>query len=579
MNENMGTLIFNITAGDSSEPIKNARIVVTSQTDSSIRYVLTTDESGVTKEISLPAPDKSTSLSPNRENPYYKYNARIEADGYIPTEIRGIEIFEGIKSISQMDMEPYPKDRQSLEIIYNIPGNALEFDTPRNPENPVLDERILKDVIIPTYITVHLGAPNNNAVSNITVNFVNYIKNVASSEIYPTWPENALRANILAQISFALNRVYTEWYTSRGYPFNITNNTAYDQYYVPGRNIYENISKIVDEIFNNYVVKGQYVNPYFTEYCSGSTVTCNGMSQWGTVTLSNSGYTPLAILQYYYGSDIRVTSTNRIQNIPSSYPGTALRVGSRSSDVRTVQRYLNRIARNYPAIPTVSADGVFGTNTENAVKAFQRIFNLTPDGIVGRTTWNKISYIFAAVTKIAELGGEGITIDSASSGNTISLGSRGNYVKIAQNMLRKNSLYFPTIPTLTADGIFGEKTRQAVIAFQKYFGLTPDGVIGRRTWNMLYDVFLGTARQEGFNVSYPGTPLKLGSRGENVWLMQSYLNTIGEVLNIPKVITDSIFGARTEAAVKTFQQLEGLTPDGIIGRNTWDRIIALRLAV
>ena len=303
------------------------------------------------------------------------------------------------------------------------------------------------------------------------------------------------------------------------------------------------------------------------------------MSQWGTVTLSNSGYTPLSILQYYYGSDLRVTSTNRIENITSSYPGSALRVGSRSSDVRTIQQYLNRISRNYPAIPKVTADGVFGSRTEDAVKTFQRIFSLTPDGIVGKTTWNKISYIFTAVTKLAELGGEGITIENSSSGSTISLGSRGNYVKIAQNMLRKISLYFPTIPSLTADGIFGEKTRQSVIAFQKYFGLVPDGVVGRNTWNMLYDVFLGTARQEGFNVSYPGTPLKRGSSGENVWLMQSYLNTIGEVLNIPKVITDSIFGARTEAAVKTFQQLEGLTVDGIIGRNTWDRIIALRLAV
>ena len=257
-----GTLYFKITAGDGAIPISNAKITVYGEGIN--ETVLYTDESGISCDIILPAPDKETSLSPNQKDPYAKYNAKIEKDGYIPVRILGIEVFDGIKSVSEMDMQPYPKGRTGLEIVYNIPGNALEFDTPRNAENPQYDERILKNVIIPNYITVHLGAPNNNSVSNITTNFVNYIKNVASSEIYPTWPENALRANIIAQISFALNRVYTEWYRSRNYPFDITNNTAYDQYFVPGRNIYENISRIVDEIFNNYAVKGQYVNPYFT---------------------------------------------------------------------------------------------------------------------------------------------------------------------------------------------------------------------------------------------------------------------------------------------------------------------------
>ena len=239
---------------------------------------------------------------------------------------------------------------------------------------------------IPTTITVHLGAPSQNA-PNVTVPFLDYVKNVASSEIYPTWPENAIRANMYAQISFALNRIFTEYYRSRGYDFDITNSTAYDQYFVNGRTVFDNISRIADDIFDSYVVKGEGIEPYFTQYCNGTTVTCDGLSQWGTVPLAEDGFLPYQILQYYYGDDVSIKQNVPIDDLPASYPGIPLRLGSVGNDVKNIQLRLNRISRNYPAIPKIyPTDGIFAVETEDAVKEFQRIFNLTPDGIVGRST-------------------------------------------------------------------------------------------------------------------------------------------------------------------------------------------------
>ena len=287
---------------------------------------------------------------------------------------------------------------------------------------------------IPETLTVHLGPPDS-AAENVTVSFPDYIKNVASSEIFPTWPENALRANIYAQISFALNRVYTEWYRSRGYDFDITNSTAYDQSFVNGRNIFDDINRIVDEIFDEYIRRQGNIEPLFAAFCDGIRVQCNGLSQWGSVDLAEQGYIPYDILTYYYGDDIDIVTDAPIQNITESYPGTPLSLGSSGGDVRIMQIQLNRISKDYPLIPKIlSPNGVFGTETEDAVREFQKSFNLTRDGVVGKSTWYKIQYIFAAVTRLAELNSEGLKISDVPKQflNDIRRGDRGKQVKVIQ---------------------------------------------------------------------------------------------------------------------------------------------------
>ena len=337
--------------------------------------------------------------------------------------------------------------------------------------------------VIPDFITVHLGRPDSSA-KNVRVPFTGYIKNVASSEVYPTWPENSLRANIYAQISLALNRIYTEYYRSRGYNFDITNSTAYDQAYIDGRDIFGNISRIVDEIFNSYITKGNQIQPYFAEYCDGKNVTCKGMSQWGTVTLANQGRTPIQILRNYYGSDINLVRNVPVKNIRESYPGTLLRLGTVGEDVRTIQRQLNRIRRNYPSIPNIpQTNGVFEATTRAAVRQFQSIFNLAVDGIVGRATWYRIKRIYNAVIKVSELYSEGITISDIDRIYSTSLrrGSRGNEVKLIQYYLNFLSFFNNRLPSIDADGIFGPATENAVKAFQSEYGLTADGIVGRDT--------------------------------------------------------------------------------------------------
>lgn len=358
-------------------------------------------------------------------------------------------------------------------------------------------------VAVPEFITVHLGSPDSTA-ENVTVSFPEYIKNVASSEIYPTWPENALRANIYAQVTFALNRVYTEWYRSRGYPFDITSSTSFDQKFIKNRNIFENISEIVDDIFNRYIVKSESQNPYFTEYCNGTTVTCNGLSQWGTVDLANQGMTPYEILQYYYGEDIDIKLAP-ILPYTESYPGEPLRLGSRDYEVRLIQQRLNRIARNFPAIPIINpVDGVFGTQTENSVKVFQRVFDLIPDGIVGSATWYKISFIYTSVRRLSELYGENVGLSEipAQFVEPLELGDRGERVRLLQYYINVLAAFYEEISEISEDGNFGEETRQQVLNFQRIFGLSQDGVVGIGTWDALYDAYVGILRsvpQKYFN--------------------------------------------------------------------------------
>ncbi|MBQ8474529.1 MAG: peptidoglycan-binding protein [Clostridia bacterium] len=434
---------------------------------------------------------------------------------------------------------------------------------------------------IPEFITVHLGSPDSNA-ANVTVPFADYIKNVASSEIYPTWPEAALRANILAQITFALNRVYTEYYRSRGYPFDITSSTAIDQAYVNGRDIFENINQIVDEIFDNYITRGEGVEPIFALYCNGTTVSCEGLSQWGSVELAENGLGAFDILQNYYGNNISLVTDAPVQGITDSYPGAPLSFGSSGEPVRQIQVKLNRISKNYPAIPKIPfPDGSFQTETQRAVTAFQEIFSLAPDGIVGRSTWNAINRIYAGVKNLSDINSEGIPPEDITSffGESLAEGESGVAVRELQYLLLFISAFNNQIPPLTIDGIFGPDTREAVISFQRFYGIPQTGEVDFNTWRLIYDAYVGILNTlpEGYfsptTEPYGGTPLRLGSEGEDVSRIQDYLNFISNTYTeIPKVTVDGIFGPATQAAVLTYQNLFGLEPTSIVSATTYNSI-------
>ena len=346
--------------------------------------------------------------------------------------------------------------------------------------------------VIPEYITVHLGPPDSNA-RNVTVPFPDYIKNVASSEIYPTWEESALRANILAITSFALNRVYTEFYRSRGYDFDITSSTAYDQFFVNGRSYFENVSRLVDELFNDYLRRPGFVEPLAAKFCNGTTVTCEGLSQWGSQNLAQQGYDSTRILRSYYGN-VEIVSNAPIRGNTSSYPGTPLRRGSSGPNVVVVQVELNRIAQNYPAIPKIAnVDGIYGSRTEASVRKFQEIFGLTPDGIVGKATWYELVRLYTAVTQLAELRSRGqqFYANSWLVSDPLQVGSTGDKVRHLQYMLSVLSDYIPQIPPVAIDGTFGNATRAAVVAAQGYFGLPVTGIVNAATWNEIYDQYSG----------------------------------------------------------------------------------------
>ena len=434
---------------------------------------------------------------------------------------------------------------------------------------------------IPETITVHLGSPSSDA-QNVTVTFPDYIKNVASSEIYPTWPESAIRANIYAQISYALNRIYTEYYRSRGYDFDITNSTAIDQSFVNGRDIFENISDIVDEIFTDYLVRPGQIEPLFAQYCDGIEVQCEGLSQWGSVDLANEGLTPYEILTNYYGTNLNINTDTPILPFTPSQPYRVLRLGNFGNDVRTVQLRLNRISANYPAIPKIyPLDGVFGTGTENSVKEFQRIFALTPDGVVGPATWYKILQLYNGVKRLNALQSEGLTFEdvSAQFPTELSRGDESIYVREFQYFLNVLGENLAVIPPVAIDGVFGEATERAVRAFQSAYGLPVTGVVDEETWVDLYNAYRGILNSSAQYVNgvpvalFPGYLLLFGMQGEEVRLLQQYLLKLSEVYQeIPPVEVNGIFGSATRSAVRAFQSLFGLNVTGIVDALTWDAI-------
>ncbi len=547
----IGYLTVQARTAHDAVPLANVYIQIVDHAKNII-YEMTTDGNGETQVVPLETIDKSFSLNQYYTGiPYFSYSVFAQKAGFNTISVVDIPILDGETAILPIALVPMQERQTSPEQTNIYVGKpAVAMQGARNQEGPMAAPYVLRQVVIPNPITVHMGAPSAYA-SNVQVSFSDYVKNVASSEIYPTWPDAALRANIYAIITFALNRIYTEWYRNQGYNFDITNSTAYDQYFVYGRPIYDSISKIVDEIFNEYVRRSGQNAPYFTSFCNGTTATCQGMSQWGTVSLANRNFTPLQILRSYYPNDIEIVQTNTITGIVSSYPGTALRVGSTGLDVQTIQTYLNRIRRNYPAIPAITDNaGVFGDSTRAAVTTFQKIFNLTADGIVGKATWYKISRIYTAVARLAELDSEGNTlgIGTVPPSAVLRQGSTGQDVITLQYLLNVIGEYYPGIPVIAQDGIFGSGTRQAVIAFQNEMRLSPDGIVGTRTWNALYDTYLGI----GENISPPGS----GSfaytvkSGDTLWLLARRFNTtvdaimrlngltsdllnIGQVLQIP----------------------------------------------
>ena len=540
-----------------------------------------TDQEGKTVNIPLYAPDIDLSLEEDNDvRPYETYNVEMRLSGYEVLEIQNVQIFA--EESSYLPLHPTPTRRQVFpgRSVSNIVDHHLltNYGGNNQGQTPANLGRILGQVTIPTYITVHLGRPQN-AAENVTVPFLYYLKNVACSEIYPTWPYEALKANIWAQASLALNRIYTEWYPSQGYDFDITNSTAFDQAFVKDRNIFDSVAVVVNEVFNQYIQKANYQEPYYAEYCDGKIASCPGMKQWGTLSLANQGYTAIEILRYYYGDSILIRESNKIQDIQASYPGV-LRIGSSGQEVREMQEFLNAIAINYPAIPVIfPVDGIFNESTEAAVRVFQRQFNLTVDGIVGKATWYKISYIYAAVRKLAELTSIGRIEDLYSGqypGTPLQEGDRGVEVQLLQYYLSAIAVFYPQLPQVSSDGRYGPELFKAVLNFQRSFGLIEDGIVGRETWNRIYALYETLSDKIVPDESipeYPGMTLQQGSSGENVRRIQTALNNIStQYPSIPLLVEDGIFGTATTTAVRAFQRQFGLTVDGIVGVLTWNKI-------
>ena len=404
-----GTLQISVVSALGMSPIPGATVIVsyTGDPDSPLE-TMTTDESGQTPTITLDAPPRELSLSPDiTAQPYSEYNIQVTAEGFEPVLVSGSEILAGEFSLQPIRMNPLNVTEEEEKVVV-IPAHTLFGEyPPKIPEEEIkpmneTGEIVLSRVVIPEYIIVHDGVPEDPTARNYWVRYKDYIKNVASSEIYSTWPESAIYANILVIQSFTLNRVYTEWYRGRGYDFTITSSTAYDQKWIYGRNVFEEIDYLVDSIFTNFLSRPGVRQPIFTSYCDGNRTTCRGLSQWGSKSLADQGYSAIDIIHYYYGNDMYINSADIISGVPSSWPGYDLTIGSSGEKVRQLQQQLNRIARNYPAIPTLTPDGIYGSGTAEAVRVFQRIFNLPQTGIVDYPTWFEISDIYVGVTRISE---------------------------------------------------------------------------------------------------------------------------------------------------------------------------------
>ena len=438
--------------------------------------------------------------------------------------------------------------------------------------------------VVPNNIVVHLGSPSSNS-RNITVLFTSYISNVAASELYPTWPQNALIANIYAIISFTMNRIYNEWYRSKGYNFDITSSPAYDQTYTENRSTYENINNIVQEIFNNYVVKGKGIEPYFTSYCDGRKLICNGLSQWGSVTLANQGKTPLEILKNYYGNDISIKYDAEVGDGTIGYPGYDIELGSFGNPVLAIERDLKRIRNNYPAIPEIpSSPGIYTNDLANAVKKFQEIFNLPVTGVVNKATWYKIKYIYNSVKKLGDLYSEGITEEEATFlyNDKLTLGNSGIDVEYIHYFLDALAFLDPDIPRLKTNSIYSENTVTMVKAFQKKYGLPVTGDFTYSDWKVLKEEyekilsFVPDKYKYYVNELYPNNFLMKGMSGDDIKRYQRLLLKICRFdKSIPGVRVNGIFDDLTDRSVRKLQNDYGFEINGIVGPLLWRKTVEL----
>ena len=447
-----------------------------------------------------------------------------------------------------------------------------------------MDRVTVLEPFIPTEIIVHLGKPDESS-RNIRIPFINYIKNVACSEIYPTWPTNALKANIIAIITFTLNRMYNEWYPSKGYSFDITNLPSYDQTFIENRTLFETITQLVDDLFNNYFVKDGQIQPYFAKYCDGKNTICEGLSQWGTVTLAKQGKTYLEILKYYYGDDIRLIIDTKTAEPISSYPGIDLKLGDARESIRIIQRELNTIHKNYPLLPVINNIDVFFTvETENTVKKFQEIFNLPVTGIIDKATWYKIKYIYNSVKKVYDLYTEGIKLEDVKIEYSTELkkGDSGPDVQVLHYFLGVISFFDEDLTLLTVDSVYTDSTIEMITNFQRKYGLSPTGITDRKTWNKILEVYQSTIKniptsyKEYVDEIYPGRFLSLGMTGDDVKLLQKYLLTICKKShNIPGVKVTGTFDELTERSIRVLENRFGHIVNGVVGPKTWFEIVEL----
>lgn len=405
-----GKLIINVSSALNNFPISGAAVNISiTGGDGQILEQLNTDTSGQTEEIDLKTPPLEYSMEPGEPRPYSEFNISVSAPGYETQLIDGTEVLPDATAIQNVRLRPISAGEGAAPEIF-IPDHTLYGEYPpkiaEEEVKPITESGniVLSRVVVPETIVVHDGTPGNSSASNYYVPYKDYIKNVASCEIYANWPESSITANVLAIMSFTMNRVYTEWYRNKGYDFTITSSTAYDHKWIYGRNIFESISAIVDEIFNNYLSRPDVKQPILTQYCDGKRVSCpDWMTQWGSKSLGDQGYSPIEILRYFYGQDMYINSAEQISGIPSSWPGSNLTIGSNGPKVQQLQEQLNSIASVYTAIPSLTPDGIYGENTKRSVEAFQSVFGLPQTGVVDFRTWYKISEIYVGITRIAEL--------------------------------------------------------------------------------------------------------------------------------------------------------------------------------
>ena len=587
-----GSLLAAAVLAGGAAPLPGVRVTVLDESGVTAAALLTGSE-GRAEAPALPAPDRNLSLDPaNTQRPYAVYTLLAEKEGWQPRRLEGVQVFDGQQTVARLEFLPAESPVQTAAITAAqtvvIPPHPLWAGGGGSgpaPAAPRAGARVLDKAVIPQRITVHLGRPAESA-RNVTVSFQEYIANVASSEVYPTWPEQALRANILAQISLALNRIWTEWYPSRGYTFNITGSPAVDQAFTEGRTVYAVMERLTAELFATYVRRAGTAEPYFTEYCDGKLVTCAGMRQWGTVDRANEGLSALQILRYYYGSRVELVTSKNIAAIPESYPGSPLRRGDSGRAVRVLQRQLDRIAKDYPAFGKPAVTGTFDTATETSVRAFQRYFSLTADGIVGRATWYKVSYIYVSVKELAQLTSEGEELSGQTGakarGPAVVLreGSEGAEVEVLQFWLSGLAQFEAAQPDVTVDGRFGRghAARGGGVP-------TAHGADGGRRCRPRH---LGGAvrRLAGYPERHgrhglpghgaaPGQPRQ--QRAAHPVLGCGWRRT--NYAALAPVAVDGSFGAATRRAVLAFQQRFGLTADGVVGRASWAKLNEVGLAV